>query len=83
MHRDDLMLHTLRWVFGYCYMWNQQADQFAPSSREFTHFVHRVHTVVWRYLHGKQTLDASCSDLECTAAHEARALFRDFVKADY
>ena len=82
MTHGDLLNHTLRWVYGYCLLWNQQANQFAPGSREFDEFVHRVHTKVWNYLHGKQTLDASCSDLECTMALEARALFRDFVKKE-
>lgn len=80
MQRDDLLNHTLRWVFGYCYMWNRQAQQFAPGSREFDEYVYRVHTKVWRYLNGQQTLDASCSDLVCTMALEARALFREFIK---
>lgn len=79
MHRDDLLQDTLRWVFGYCYMWNRQAQQFAPGSREFDEYVYRVHNKVWRYLHGQQGLDASCSDLECTAAIEARRVFGGFI----
>lgn len=79
MHRDDLMQNTLRWVFGYCYLWNQQAKQFDFNSVEYTRYVHRVHTTIWRYLHGQQSLDASCSDLECTGALEARRVFGGFV----
>jgi len=82
MYHNDLMTHTLRWVFGYCYLWNQQAKQFASGSQEFDDFVHRVHTKVWNHLHGRQALDASCSDLVCTMALDAKHLFREFIEAD-
>lgn len=80
MHRDDLLQNTLRWVFGYCYMWNQQVKQFDFNSVEYTNYVYRVHTTVWRYLHKQISLGASCSDLECTAAIEAQRVFGGFIK---
>lgn len=82
MHRDDLLTNTLRWVFGYCLLWNQQVKQFDANSQEFTDFVHHTHHKVWRYLNGQQSLDASCSDLVCTAALEAQALFKPFINKE-
>ena len=82
MRRDDLLNHTLRWVFGYCWCYNMAHQQFDANSHQFHDWMHRVHNTIWRYLHGKQTLDASCSDLECTMALEARALFGSFINKD-
>ena len=85
MNHPDI-INTLRWTWGACVLWNQLANQFARDSNElvqfaridsseFQDFVHRTHSVIYRYLQGQQTLNGSCSDLECTLALEAKELF--------
>lgn len=76
LQRDDLIKQTHRWVLGACIEWNETAKQFAPRDvHEFRRFVERVHTIVVRFLRGQQTLDGTCSDLECTLALEAKQVF--------
>lgn len=76
MHFDDLLKYTYLFVLGACVEWNWQTKQFNDTnSREFMDFVARTHTVVFRYLRQQQTLDGSCSDLECALAHNARHAF--------
>lgn len=41
----------------------------------FHAFVERTTNVVWKYLHGSQTLDGSCSDFECVLSIEAAQVF--------
>ena len=83
LHRDDLIKHTWRWVTGACIEWNNQVQQFADiSSAAFLDFRHRVHHVVYRYLRGQQTLDGTCSDLECTLALEAAQVFGLYGESD-
>ena len=59
--------------------WNNQSRQFNLGTEEgmlnFRNYADRIHTTVYRYIRGQKTLDGSCSDLECTAAHEADQLF--------
>ncbi len=76
MQTDDLIKHTHRWVLGYCVEWNYHAKQFSDiNAVAFLDFVARTHSVVYRYLRGRLTLDGSCSDLECTLAVEAKHVF--------
>lgn len=80
MDKYEVMTQTLRWVIGYCWEWNQHAKQFPDNSREFQDFCHRTHMVVWKFVQNEQGLDGSCSDLECTAAIEARRVFAPLLK---
>ena len=60
MDRTELIKQTLRWVWGACILWNQQAKQFnSTDDTSFLHFVHRTHAVVFRYLRGNQVLDGT------------------------
>ena len=76
MSNFDLIKHTLMWTYGQCFLWNQHAKQFDMNSQQFQDFVHRTHNIVYRYISGKQTLDGSCSDFECTISIEAKHVFR-------
>lgn len=86
LHRDDLLSATLAWVMGKCFEWNLHAQQFVltfdDQDHRFQDFVHRTHTVVWRYLQGHITLDGTCSDLECTMALEAKRIFGYHLEHD-
>lgn len=78
---DDLFLNILRWTTGYCVMWNQMTKQFSDTdTQNFQDFIYRTNTVVYRFLQGQQTLDGSCSDMECDAALQAQHIFRDLIK---
>lgn len=80
MNPTDLMTHVLAWTWGQCIMWNQHMNAFADiNHQEFQSFVHRTNNVCWRYIHGRQTLDGSCSDLECDLAMKARTVFGPLV----
>ena len=76
MDITELIKQVRRWVLGACTEWNEQMRQFADlAGAEFRAFIERTTNTVLRYIRGQQTLDGSCSDLECTLAHEARRLF--------
>jgi hypothetical protein len=76
MDISELIKQVRRWVLGACTEWNEQVKQFADlNGVEFRAFVERTANVVIRYIRGQQTLDGSCSDLECTLAIEARHVF--------
>ena len=79
MGRTELVNHTLQWTWGACIMWNQWAKQFNIGDPAFQDFVHRTHTVVWKYLTGQHGLTGSCSDFECNTAMQARAVFKDLM----
>ena len=81
MHRDDLVNITLQWVWGACIMWNMDAKQFDSNSTQMQEFIHRTHSVVWRYLTRRENLDGSCSDLECDLALKAAQAFGQHFKA--
>lgn len=73
---SDLIGHMLAWTWGQCILWNQHTNQFSDvNGREFQQFVHRTNNICWRYTNGMQTLDGSCSDLECDLAMKARSVF--------
>lgn len=78
---SDRIKFTLEWVWGVCILWNQQAKQFDAGGSEMIDFVHRTHHIVWKYLNNRQTLDGTCSDLECDTALRAKRLFGIFPEA--
>lgn len=78
MHRDDLLQATLTYVWGACVQYNRQMSNHV-SEDQLDQWVTRVHGIVWKYLHGKQTLDGSCSDFECGLALKANSVFAHLV----
>lgn len=83
LHRDDLVEATLAWVTGKVYEsifgTNLYRSTFITDGvldeRKVQDFIHRTHTVVWRYLNRQQTLDGRCSDFECNLGLEADRIF--------
>ena len=68
------------WVFGACVSWNCETRQFkAPEDMSFMLFMGRTYSVVLKYLKGQQTLDGTCSDLECDLALRAEKIFKGLM----
>lgn len=84
LHRDDLLDATLAWVIGEIVQVTIRPNgvyysQFNTDGRldvdKFHEFCLNVHNIVWRHLHGRQTLDTTCSDMCCSLAIRAKHVF--------
>lgn len=94
MDKTDVMEAVLMWVLGMCYNYNEEMGIFAvfrtsydsmPSAcpsevRQCTLWVEDCQNKTWRYLNGKQELDASCSDFQCHIAIKAKQIFGKHFK---
>jgi hypothetical protein len=70
-HVDQKLVHWF--VLGACVEYNEHTKL---DKKDFEEYVRYCMNVVWKYLHGTQTLDGSCTDALCDLAHQALYVFR-------